>query len=56
MPADWLPSSSAVGGVEACATRLHDYLDAGADEIVLHGSTAEHLGGLATAFAADAAS
>jgi alkanesulfonate monooxygenase SsuD/methylene tetrahydromethanopterin reductase-like flavin-dependent oxidoreductase (luciferase family) len=56
MPADWLPSSSVVGGVEACATRLHDYLDAGADEIVLHGSTAEYLGGLATAFAADALS
>ena len=52
MPADWLPSSSAVGGVDACASRLHDYLDAGADEIVLHGSTAEYLGGLATAFAA----
>ena len=52
MPADWLPSSSAVGGVDACATRLHEYLDAGADEIVLHGSTAEYLGGLATAFAA----
>jgi 5,10-methylenetetrahydromethanopterin reductase len=52
MPRDWLPSSSAVGSVETCARRLHEYLDAGADEIVLHGSTAEHLDRLAGAFAA----
>ena len=52
MPLDWLPSSSAVGSVQTCATRLHEYLDAGADEIVLHGSTAEHLDRLAAAFAA----
>ena len=52
MPPNWLPSSSAVGDVQACATKLQDYLDAGADELVLHGSTAEHLGKLASAFAA----
>ena len=52
MPADWLPSASAVGSVQTCATRLHEYLDAGADEIVLHGSTAEHLDRLAVAFGA----
>ncbi|MGD9796841.1 MAG: TIGR03857 family LLM class F420-dependent oxidoreductase [Acidimicrobiia bacterium] len=51
MPPDWLPSSSAAGSTEACAARLHEYLDAGADELVLHGSTAEHLEGLAGAFA-----
>ena len=51
MPPGWLPSSSAVGSVEACAARLHEYLDAGADELVLHGSTAEHLGTLASTFA-----
>ena len=46
MPADWLPSSSAVGDAATCAARLREYLAAGADELVLHGSTAEHLGGL----------
>jgi len=51
MPADWLPSSSAVGDAATCASRLREYLDAGADELVLHGSTAEHLGDLAAAFA-----
>ena len=51
MPADWLPSSSAVGDADTCTTRLRAYLDAGADELVLHGSTAEHLGGLTAAFA-----
>jgi 5,10-methylenetetrahydromethanopterin reductase len=52
MPADWLPSSSAVGDAASCAARLQDYRAAGADELVLHGSTAEHLGGLVTAYAA----
>ncbi len=51
MPADWLPSSSAVGDATACASRLFEYVDAGADELVLHGSTAEHLAELAAAFA-----
>jgi 5,10-methylenetetrahydromethanopterin reductase len=50
MPAEWLPSSSAVGSARHCAVRLHEYLDAGADELVLHGSTAEHLAGLVDAF------
>jgi 5,10-methylenetetrahydromethanopterin reductase len=52
MPEDWLPSSSAVGDAATCAARLDEYLTAGADELVLHGSTAEHLGGLAAAFGA----
>jgi alkanesulfonate monooxygenase SsuD/methylene tetrahydromethanopterin reductase-like flavin-dependent oxidoreductase (luciferase family) len=52
MPQDWLPSSSAVGDRDTCAARLDEYLDAGADELVLHGSAAEHLGGLAAAFGA----
>jgi probable F420-dependent oxidoreductase len=55
LPADWLPSSSAVGTAAACATRLHEYLAAGADELVLHGTTAEHLGGLVEAFESVAA-
>ena len=52
LPTDWLPSSSAVGDAATCAARLRAYLDAGADELVLHGSTAEHLGDLADAFTA----
>ena len=52
LPADWLPASSAVGDAATCAARLRDYCSAGADELVLHGSTAEHLRGLADAFSA----
>ena len=33
--------------------RLHEYLDAGADELILHGTTAEHLGALAASFGGD---
>jgi 5,10-methylenetetrahydromethanopterin reductase len=54
LPAEWLPSSSAVGDAAACANRLHDYLAAGADELLLHGSTADHLAGLVAAFTAAA--
>jgi 5,10-methylenetetrahydromethanopterin reductase len=55
MPCDWLPSSSATGDAAACGARLREYLDAGADELVLHGRTAEHLGALVDAFVAGAA-
>jgi 5,10-methylenetetrahydromethanopterin reductase len=51
LPDEWLPSSSASGPAADCAARLHEYLDAGADELVLHGTTAEHLGVLAQRFA-----
>ncbi|HEY3669725.1 MAG TPA: TIGR03857 family LLM class F420-dependent oxidoreductase, partial [Acidimicrobiia bacterium] len=54
LPPDWLPSSSAVGDDATCAAQLRTYLAAGADELVLHGTTAEHLGGLADAFSAGA--
>jgi probable F420-dependent oxidoreductase len=50
LPEHWLPSSSAVGDAAACARRLDEYLDAGADELVLHGGTAEDLGALVAAF------
>lgn len=50
MPAGWLSSSAAAGPTPACAARLHEYLDAGADEIILHGSTAERLDNLVAAF------
>jgi 5,10-methylenetetrahydromethanopterin reductase len=53
-PPDWLPSSSALGSPAACAARLREYLAAGADEIILHGSTADQLGPLTETFAATA--
>jgi probable F420-dependent oxidoreductase len=50
LPDHWLASSSAMGTGADCARRLHEYIDAGADELILHGTTAEHLGALATSF------
>jgi 5,10-methylenetetrahydromethanopterin reductase len=44
LPQDWLAASSASGTAAACAGRWHEYLNAGADELVLHGSTPELLG------------
>jgi 5,10-methylenetetrahydromethanopterin reductase len=52
LPAGWLESSSASGTAAQCAARLAEYLDAGADELVLHGTTAEHLASLVEAFTA----
>jgi probable F420-dependent oxidoreductase len=49
-PDHWLTSSSAIGTAAECAGRLGEYIDAGADELILHGTTAEHLGGLAACF------
>jgi probable F420-dependent oxidoreductase len=50
LPDEWLPSSSAFGALDDCAERLHEYIDAGADGLVLHGTTAEHVGPLAARF------
>ena len=44
IPAHWLTSSSATGSAAHTAARWHEYLAAGADELVLHGSTPELLG------------
>jgi len=52
MPADWIESSSASGTAAQCAARLHEFMDAGADQILLHGTTPEYLGGMVDAFAA----
>jgi len=46
MPDNWLPSGSAAGGVDECAERLQAYLDAGADELILHGVVGAKLGPL----------
>ncbi|HEY3844377.1 MAG TPA: TIGR03857 family LLM class F420-dependent oxidoreductase [Acidimicrobiales bacterium] len=50
LPDHWLPASSATGTAAQCAARLAEYLDAGADELVLHGTTAAHLGPLVKQF------
>jgi 5,10-methylenetetrahydromethanopterin reductase len=50
LPEEWIFSSSACGSVDECAARLHEYLDAGADEVILHGTTADQLGTLPTRF------
>jgi probable F420-dependent oxidoreductase len=51
LPDAWIESASAVGDAATCAVRLREYLDAGADEVILHGSTAEHFASLAAVFA-----
>jgi probable F420-dependent oxidoreductase len=44
LPREWLTSASAVGSPQECARRLDDFIRAGADELVLHGSTPDQLG------------
>lgn len=44
LPEQWLDGASATGSAGYCASRIQSYLDAGADEIILHGSTPELLG------------
>jgi probable F420-dependent oxidoreductase len=44
LPKAWLDSASATGSASRCADRISSYLDAGADEVILHGSTPELLG------------
>lgn len=39
LPRWWLDEGSAVGDPTTCTARLRSYLDAGADELLLHGST-----------------
>ena len=39
IPKEWLTSGAAVGSVAHCIGRLREYIDAGADEILLHGTT-----------------
>ncbi|WP_205473271.1 TIGR03857 family LLM class F420-dependent oxidoreductase [Nocardioides sp. SYSU D00038] len=42
LPDEWL-AAAAVGSAEACAGRVQDQLDAGADSVVLHGATPDEL-------------
>jgi probable F420-dependent oxidoreductase len=43
LPSEWLTSASASGSGSACAARTAEYLAAGADELILHGSTPAQL-------------
>ena len=50
LPREWLSSGGAVGTKEHCAIRLEEYLAAGADDIIIHGSTPDKLGPTLDAF------
>jgi len=50
LPDEWLFDTSATGTPSSCAQRIQDFLDAGADEVTLHGTTAEHLEATVRAF------
>jgi 5,10-methylenetetrahydromethanopterin reductase len=52
LPQRWLDESAAIGTAAECAAKFHDFLDAGADEIVIHGTTAEGLEATIDAFTA----
>ncbi|MDT4931196.1 MAG: hypothetical protein QOF92_4063, partial [Pseudonocardiales bacterium] len=46
LPPSWLPSSSVRGDAATCSAQLTGYLQAGADELILHGVVGERLGPL----------
>jgi 5,10-methylenetetrahydromethanopterin reductase len=50
LPDAWIAEASVAGDGPRCAARLHVYLDAGADELILHGSTPADYATLAAAF------
>ncbi len=49
LPAHWLSTGAASGSPRECAEQLQAFLDAGADEILLHGTTPERQGELVAA-------
>ena len=51
LPAHWSTEATATGTAAACAARLGDYLAAGADALLLHGSTIDGLTDVVAAFA-----
>ena len=44
LPTQWLNDGAAVGSVSHCIARLGHYLEAGANQILIHGATPEHQG------------
>ena len=49
LPGRWRTDAAATGTAAACAARLGDYLAAGADGVLLHGSTIDALAGVVDA-------
>jgi probable F420-dependent oxidoreductase len=52
LPREWVETGCVVGPAAHCVTRLREYLDAGVDHIVLHGSGPAELEGLVRAWRA----
>lgn len=50
IPQHWLTNSTATGSPSSCAQRLDEYLDAGADELILHGTLPDRLEPTVTAY------
>jgi 5,10-methylenetetrahydromethanopterin reductase len=50
LPRHWLTSSTAAGSPGFCAERLSEYLEAGADELILHGTPPDRLEPVVTAY------
>jgi probable F420-dependent oxidoreductase len=50
LPPQWLEEGAAAGTAQSVARRLLEYRSAGADEIVLHGTTTDRLGPLVSAY------
>lgn len=46
IPQSWLDEGAAVGSAKQCAEKLCNFLDAGADEILLHGCAPKDMGNL----------
>lgn len=49
LPEDWVTSAAAIGSPEECAARLDAYVEAGVDEIILHGARMDQLAPLVSA-------
>jgi 5,10-methylenetetrahydromethanopterin reductase len=52
IPDHIIDEGAAVGSAADCAARLHDFFDAGADEVIIHGVTPDGLRSTVDAFAA----
>ncbi len=46
LPPEWLTTGAATGSIANCVARLSDYIDAGVDHILLHGTTPDMQGDL----------
>lgn len=52
MPSHWIPTTAAMGSSAECAAMLRTYINAGADEILIHGATPDQLAGVTAAWTA----